>query len=59
MGAEFQQYLHVVMPPLLKVAQHKPEVQVLDQEDLESQDEEEAGGWQYVSIGDNQNLGIR
>jgi len=59
LGAEFQQYLHVVMPPLLKVAQHKPEVQVLDQEDLESQDEEESGGWQYVSIGDNQNLGIR
>ena len=34
LGSAFQQYLHVVMPPLMKVVQHKPEVQVVDRERL-------------------------
>ena len=59
LGSAFQQYLHVVMPPLMKVAQHKPEVQVVNQDDMENQDEEEGAGWQFVSIGYNENLGIR
>jgi hypothetical protein len=57
LGDQFIQYLPIVMGPLMKVAQHKPEITFIDADDVEK--EEEEGGWQFVNIGDNQNLGIR
>ncbi|XP_071950516.1 importin-5-like [Antedon mediterranea] len=57
LGKEFQQYLPVVMGPLLKTASLKPEVALLDTEDAQNLREDE--GWQFVNLGDQQSFGIR
>uniref|UniRef100_H3B692 Importin-5 n=1 Tax=Latimeria chalumnae TaxID=7897 RepID=H3B692_LATCH len=57
LGKEFQQYLPVVMGPLMKTASIKPEVALLDTQDLENMNEDD--GWEFVSLGDQQSFGIK
>ncbi|XP_072034276.1 importin-5-like [Amphiura filiformis] len=57
LGKEFQQYLPVVMGPLLKTASLKPEVALIDAEDAKNMDEDE--GWQFVNLGEQQSFGIK
>ncbi|KAJ7419220.1 Importin-5 [Pitangus sulphuratus] len=57
LGKEFQQYLPVVMGPLMKTASIKPEVALLDTQDMENMSDDD--GWEFVSIGDQQSFGIK
>ncbi|XP_078613606.1 importin-5-like isoform X1 [Branchiostoma floridae x Branchiostoma japonicum] len=57
LGKQFQQYLPVVMGPLLKAAAIKPEVALLDEDDMKQVSEDD--GWQFVSLSDQQSFGIR
>ncbi|XP_077456296.1 importin-5 [Stigmatopora argus] len=57
LGKDFQQYLPVVMGPLLKTASIKPEVALLDTQDMESISEDD--GWEFVNLGDQQSFGIK
>ncbi|KAA0204007.1 hypothetical protein HAZT_HAZT011606 [Hyalella azteca] len=57
MGKRFEPYLPLVMGPVLKTASLKPEVALLDNEDMNTVDNED--DWQFVSIGEQQNFGIR
>uniref|UniRef100_A0A3B5KGV6 Karyopherin (importin) beta 3 n=1 Tax=Takifugu rubripes TaxID=31033 RepID=A0A3B5KGV6_TAKRU len=57
LGKEFQQYLPVVMGPLMKTASIKPEVALLDTQDMENISEED--GWEFVNLGDQQSFGIK
>ncbi|KAK7456557.1 hypothetical protein BaRGS_00039335 [Batillaria attramentaria] len=57
LGKEFQQYLPMVMGPVLKAASLKPEVALIDSEDMKEMENDE--DWQFVTIGDQQNFGIR
>ncbi|CAG0896808.1 unnamed protein product [Darwinula stevensoni] len=58
LGKQFTQYLPLVMGPVIKAASIKPEITMLDADEMEA-----AGGddddWQYISLGEHQNLGIR
>jgi len=57
MGKQFEQYLPLVIGPVMRTASMKPEVALLDNEDMEevSQDVD----WQFVSLGEQQNFGIK
>ncbi|XP_069496567.1 importin-5 [Ambystoma mexicanum] len=57
LGKEFQQYLPVVMGPLMKTASIKPEVALLDTQDMESMSDDD--GWEFVNLGDQQSFGIK
>ncbi|XP_023822132.1 importin-5 [Oryzias latipes] len=57
LGKEFQQYLPVVMGPLMKTASIKPEVALLDTQDMEDMSEDD--GWEFVNLGDQQSFGIK
>lgn len=57
MGRRFEQYLPLVMGPIMRTASMKPEVALLDNEDL--QEVEGDIDWQFVSLGEQQNFGIR
>jgi len=57
MGQKFERYLPLVMGPVLKTASLKPEVALLDNDDMSTVDSDE--DWQFVSIGEQQNFGIR
>lgn len=57
MGKRFEQYLPLVMGPVLRTAAMKPEVALLDNEDM--QGVEGDVDWQFVSLGEQQNFGIR
>lgn len=57
LGSRFEQYLPLVMGPVMKTASMKPEVALLDNEDL--QGVEGDVDWQFVSLGEQQNFGIR
>ncbi|KPP64331.1 importin-5-like [Scleropages formosus] len=57
LGNEFQQYLPVVMGPLMKTASIKPEVALLDTQDMENMSEDD--GWEFVNLGDQQSFGIK
>lgn len=56
-GKQFQQYLPLVIGPIMRKASLKPEVALMDNEDMD----EVSGGdeWQFVSLGEQQNFGIR
>ncbi|CAG5136843.1 unnamed protein product [Candidula unifasciata] len=56
LGKEFQQYLPLVMGPVLKAASLKPEVALVDSEDMK--DLENNSDWQFVTLGDQQSFGI-
>lgn len=57
MGKRFEQYLPLVMGPVMKTASMKPEVALLDNDDM--QGVEGDVDWQFVSLGEQQNFGIR
>jgi len=57
LGKQFQPYLPVVMGPVLKAASMKPEVALLDADDLKSVEGDD--DWQFVSLNDQQNFGIK
>lgn len=57
LGKQFEQYLPLVMGPVIKTASLKPEVALLDSDDMQSVESDE--DWQFVSLGEQQNFGIR
>ncbi|KAI9554129.1 hypothetical protein GHT06_019401 [Daphnia sinensis] len=57
LGKQFQPYLPLVMGPVLKAASMKPEVALLDADDLKSVEGDD--DWQFVSLNDQQNFGIK
>ncbi|XP_071084426.1 importin-5-like [Haliotis cracherodii] len=57
LGKDFQQYLPLVMGPVLKAASLKPEVAVVDSEDMKAMEND--SDWQFVTLGDQQSFGIR
>ncbi|RUS70137.1 hypothetical protein EGW08_022100 [Elysia chlorotica] len=56
LGKDFTQYLPLVMGPVLKAASLKPEVALVDSEDMKEM--ENSSDWQFVTLGDQQNFGI-
>jgi importin-5 len=57
LGKDFIQYLPMVMGPVLKTASMKPEVAVFDSDDMSNIESDV--DWQFVSLGEQQNFGIR
>ncbi|XP_011878216.1 PREDICTED: importin-5 [Vollenhovia emeryi] len=57
LGKQFEQYLPLVMGPVLRTAAMKPEVALLDNEDMEGIESDL--DWQFVSLGEQQNFGIK
>nr|CAG4645347.1 EOG090X00U8 [Lynceus sp. MCZ IZ 141354] len=57
LGRHFQPYLPLVMGPVLKAASFKPEVALVDSEELEAVEGDD--DWQFVSLNDQQNFGIK
>merc|ERR1712012_228737 len=57
MGKDFEAYLPLVMGPVMKAAALKPEVALVDSEDMRAMDED--AEWQFVTLGDQQSFGIR
>jgi len=57
MGKDFEQYLPLVMGPVLKAASLKPEVALLDGDDMKVLENDSE--WQFVTLGDQQSFGIR
>jgi len=58
-GKGFVQYLPLVMPPVLKAAQIKPEVALLDMDDPQNTGLDEEDGWEFVTLGEQQKFGIK
>lgn len=58
-GKDFVQYLSLVMPPVLKAAQIKPDVAVLDMDDPQNTALDEEEGWEFVSLSEQQKFGIK
>ncbi|OWR47024.1 importin-5 [Danaus plexippus] len=57
MGKKFAQYLPMVMEPVMRTAAMKPEVALLDNDDLEIIEGEL--DWHFVTLGEQQNFGIK
>uniref|UniRef100_A0A1W7RAB9 Importin-5 n=1 Tax=Hadrurus spadix TaxID=141984 RepID=A0A1W7RAB9_9SCOR len=57
LGKQFEPYLPYVMGPVLKAASLKPEIALLDSEDMKVVEGDD--DWQFVSLGEQQNFGIR
>ncbi|XP_013418000.1 importin-5-like isoform X1 [Lingula anatina] len=57
LGKEFEQYLPMVMGPVLKAASIKPEVALVDSQDMQSMEGD--NDWQFVTLGDQQSFGIK
>jgi importin-5 len=58
LGKDFAKYLPVVMPPVLRAAEQKAEISVVDEDDVEAHEED--GDWTFMNItGDKQNVGIK
>ncbi|XP_048004926.1 importin-5 [Leguminivora glycinivorella] len=57
MGKNFAQYLPMVMEPVMRTAAMKPEVALLDNDDLETI--EGNLDWHFISLGEQQNFGIK
>jgi hypothetical protein len=55
LGREFSQYLPQVMPAVIKAADFKPEVTMIEGEDHVDDNDD----WNFVSLGDQRSLGIR
>ncbi|XP_076164575.1 karyopherin beta 3 [Ptiloglossa arizonensis] len=56
LGKLFEQYLPLVMGPVLRTAAMKPEVALLDNEDMEGIEDLD---WEFISLGEQQNFGIK
>lgn len=57
LGKAFQQYLPLVIGPVMRTASLKPEVALMDNEDMDEVSGDD--DWQFVSLGEQQNFGIR
>ncbi|XP_055334387.1 importin-5-like [Paramacrobiotus metropolitanus] len=58
LGREFAVYLPMVMGPVMKAAEQKAEISVVDEDDVEAHQED--GDWTFMNItGDKQNVGIK
>lgn len=57
LGKQFEQYLPLVMGPVMATASMKPEVALLDNDEVEDVEGDE--DWQFVNLGEQQNFGIR
>lgn len=57
LGKDFQQFLPLVIEPLIKTASAKPGIALLDTQDVENMSDDD--GWQYVNLGDQQGFGIK
>lgn len=57
LGKQFEQYLPLVMGPVMATASMKPEVALLDNDEVA--DVEDDNDWQFVNLGEQQNFGIR
>ena len=58
LGPGFAPYLPLVMRPVMKTASMKPEVALLDNEELGGL-ENDSEEWQFVSLGEQQHFGIK
>ena len=58
LGPGFAPYLPLVMGPILKTASMKPEVALLDNDELNGVGND-SDDWQFVSLGEQQNFGIK
>ncbi|KAF6207377.1 hypothetical protein GE061_018618 [Apolygus lucorum] len=54
---QFQQYLPLVIGPVMRTASLKPEVTVMDNDDMDEVSGDD--DWHFVSLGEQQNFGIR
>ncbi|XP_041352900.1 importin-5-like [Gigantopelta aegis] len=57
LGKEFQKYLPLVMTPVLKAASLKPEVALIDSDEMKSVENDT--DWHFITLGDQQSFGIR
>lgn len=55
LGEEFAKYLELVMPPVMKAASIKPDVTLVDNDEVESSQED--ADWNFVSLGDQKMFG--
>jgi len=58
LGPAFAPYLPLVMGPIMKTASMKPEVALLDNDELNGVGND-SDDWQFVSLGEQQNFGIK
>jgi len=58
LGAGFAPYLPLVMGPVMKTASMKPEVALLDNDEVEGVGDDNED-WQFVQLGEQQNFGIK
>lgn len=56
-GQQFEQYLPLVIGPVMAAASLKPEVALLDNDDMGNMTDN--NDWQFVPLGEQQNFGIR
>ncbi|SPP83609.1 importin-5 [Drosophila guanche] len=57
LGKQFEQYLPLVMGPVMRTASMKPEVAMLDNDEVE--DIEGDVDWSFINLGEQQNFAIR
>lgn len=57
LGKQFEQYLPLVMGPVMRTAALKPNVTMLDNDEIE--DIENDADWSYINLGEQQNFAIR
>ncbi|XP_018786475.1 PREDICTED: importin-5 isoform X1 [Bactrocera latifrons] len=57
LGKQFEQYLPLVMGPVMHTAAMKPEVALLDNDEVE--DIEDDAEWSFINLGEQQNFAIR
>ncbi|GIX94542.1 importin-5 [Caerostris extrusa] len=57
LGTAFKPYLPFVMQPVLKAAAIKPEIAVLDSDDIKTVGSDD--DWEFVNLGEKHNFGIR
>lgn len=57
LGKQFEQYLPLVMGPVMRTAALKPEVALLDNDEIE--DIEGDVDWSFINLGEQQNFAIR
>ena len=57
LGKQFEQYLPLVMGPVMRTAAMKPEVALLDNDEVE--DIEGDVDWSFINLGEQQNFAIR
>lgn len=57
LGKEFQQYLPMVMGPVLKAVAIQPDVAIVNSDDMKEMEDDT--DWQFVTLGDQQSIGVR